>query len=74
MVALLLEHGARWNERNGYGGNALGSCLHAGVNEPVPNGDYAEVLRLLLEAGAPVPRAEPDWPDALATVAEQAAA
>ena len=74
LVALLLAHGARWNERNGYGGNALGSCLHAGVNEPVPGGDYAAVLSLLLAAGAPVPQPEPHWPDALATVAEQAAA
>ena len=55
MVALLLKHGARWHERNGYGGTALGSCLHAGCNEPVPGGDYAEVLRLLLADGAPPP-------------------
>jgi len=74
MVELLLEHGARWNERNGYGGDALGSCLHAGVYEPVPGGDYAAVLHLLLGNGAPVPRPEPHWPDTLATVAEQAAA
>lgn len=74
MVALLLENGARWNERNGYGGDVLGSCLHAGVDEPVPGGDYAAVLRLLLDAGAPVPQPAPHWPDALATVAEQAAA
>jgi hypothetical protein len=31
------------------------------------------VLHLLLDAGAPVPRPEQHWPDALATVAEQAA-
>lgn len=74
MVALLLKYGARWDERNGYGGDALGSCLHAGVDEPVPGGDYAAVLSLLLDAGAPVPRPEPHWPDAMATVAEQAAA
>ena len=49
-------------------------CLHVGVNEPVPGGDYAAVLRLLLGVGAPVPLPEPHWPDALATVAEQAAA
>jgi ankyrin repeat protein len=55
MVALLLQHGARWHERNGYGGTALGSCLHAGCNEPVPGGDYASVLRLLLADGAPPP-------------------
>jgi hypothetical protein len=53
MVALLLRHGARWTEPNGYGGNALGSALHASENEPVPGGDYDEVLRLLHADGAP---------------------
>jgi ankyrin repeat protein len=55
MVALLLQHGARWHERNGYGGTALGSCLHAGNNEPVAGGDYGTVLRLLVADGAPRP-------------------
>lgn len=58
MVALLLAHGARWHEKNGYGGDALGSCLHAGSHEPVAGGDYAEVLRLLVADGAPPP--DPD--------------
>lgn len=69
MVALLLQHGARWSERNGYGGTALGSCLHAGCNEPVPGGDYAQVLRLLLADGAPLPEDEEDeLPAAMAAV------
>lgn len=55
MVRLLLAHGAHWDERNGYGGNTVGSCLHAACNEPVPGGDYAAVLGLLLDAGAPAP-------------------
>jgi ankyrin repeat protein len=61
MVQLLLQHGARWHERNGYGGTALGSCLHAGCNEPVEGGDYAAVLKLLLDDGAPTPgEADPE--------------
>jgi hypothetical protein len=55
MVRLLLAHGAHWDERNGYGGNAMGSCLHAACHEPLPGGDYAAVLGLLLDAGAPAP-------------------
>lgn len=73
MVALLLQHGARWHERNGYGGTALGSCLHAGGNEPVEGGDYGTVLKLLLDDGAPLPEEDPDQlPDELlAIVAER---
>ncbi|RVT48470.1 ankyrin repeat domain-containing protein [Rubrivivax albus] len=55
MVRLLLAHDAHWDERNGYGGNVVGSCLHAACNEPVAGGDYAAVLGLLLDAGAPAP-------------------
>lgn len=68
MVALLLQHGAHWHERNGYGGDALGSCLHAGVNEPVAGGDYAQVLRLLLADGAPRPEPTAAWPEAMRAV------
>jgi ankyrin repeat protein len=68
MVALLLQHGARWHERNGYGGDALGSCLHAGCHEPVPGGDYAEVLRLLLADGAPPPEDDDHLTDEMRAV------
>lgn len=60
MVQLLLAHGARWHEPNGFGGNALGSCLHAACHQPDPAGDYAAVLALLLEDGAPPPIDEID--------------
>ncbi len=62
MVQLLLAHGARWDERNGYGGTALGSCTHAGLNEPVAGGDYLLVLQLLLQDGATVPASANEWP------------
>lgn len=65
MVELLLAHGARWSEPNGYGGDALGSCLHAACNEPVAGGDYAEVFRLLLADGAPPPEQVDELPAAL---------
>jgi len=68
MVQLLLQHGARWHERNGFGGDALGSCLHAGTNQPDPAGDYAAVLALLLADGAPVPADVEDLPDAMQAV------
>jgi ankyrin repeat protein len=68
MVSLLLQHGARWHEKNGYGGTALGSCLHAGCHEPVPDGDYGEVLRLLLADGAPMPELDEHLTDEMLAV------
>jgi ankyrin repeat protein len=65
MAKLLLDHGARWHERNGYGGDTVGSCLHAAINEPNPAGDYAGVLSLLMADGAPAPRDEENLPDEL---------
>ena len=65
MVQLLLQHGARWHEPNGFGGDALGSCLHAARNQPDPAGDYAQVLTLLLADGAPTPEDVDDLPDEL---------
>lgn len=71
LVCLLLAHGARWHEPNGFGGDALGSCLHAGTNEPAAGGDYAEVLRLLLADGAPAPQQREQLPDALQAVLDE---
>lgn len=68
MVRLLLDHGARWDEPNGFGGDALGSCLHAAANEPLPGGDYAAVYALLRAAGAPPPEDPGELPEALQAV------
>lgn len=55
MVQVLMNHGARWDEPNGFGGDVLGSCLHAACHAMHPEGDHAAVLALLLAQGAPVP-------------------
>jgi len=68
LVRLLLAHGARWHEPNGFGGNALGSCLHAGTNEPHAGGDYAAVLSLLLADGASPPQPAEHLPETLQAV------
>jgi len=73
MVRLLLDHGARWHETNGYGGDALGSCLHSARNQPDPAGDYAAVLALLLADGAPAPKDADDLPGELKAVLAGAA-
>ncbi|RQO60374.1 hypothetical protein DBR47_08380 [Paucibacter sp. KBW04] len=67
LVQSLLEHGASWQERNGYGGDAMGSLLHAAVHLPQPGGDYLTTLQRLLAAGAPRPTEEEreELPEAL---------
>lgn len=74
MVKMLLAHGARWHEPNGFGGDALGSCLHAGSNQADPAGNYAAVLTMLLADGAPVPQDVSNLPDELQAVLAEAAA
>lgn len=58
LVQLLLEHGARWQEVNGFGGTVMGSLQHAAVHLPQPGGDYLGALQALLAAGAPRPGAD----------------
>ena len=71
LVRLLLQHGARWHEPNGFGGNALGACLHAACHRPDAAGDYAAVLQLLLDDGAPAPADDDELPDDLRTVLDE---
>ena len=67
VVQLLLDHGAHWQERNGYGGDVMGSLQHAAAHLPHPGDDYLASLQALLAAGAPRPSPEEreDLPDAL---------
>jgi ankyrin repeat protein len=74
LVALLIAHGARWDEPNGFGGDALGSCLHAACNGLAPDGDHAAVLAQLLAQGAPAPADDDDLPPALQAVLAEAMA
>jgi hypothetical protein len=55
LVKLLLSHGARWDEKNQYGGNAFGSAIWPYLNARDPQADYLGVVRLLLESGGKLP-------------------
>ncbi|MBT9491251.1 MAG: ankyrin repeat domain-containing protein [Paucibacter sp.] len=56
LVRLLLEHGASWQEVNGFGGDVMGSLQHACVHLPQAGADYLGTLQQLLAAGAPWPQ------------------
>ena len=52
MVEMLLENGASVALKNDFGGTALGSTMYFLANHPVPDADYAGVIKLLLNAGS----------------------
>ncbi|HLU23902.1 MAG TPA: ankyrin repeat domain-containing protein [Bacillaceae bacterium] len=54
MVNLLLEYGFSVEEKNGYGGTALGSAIHGSIHSNA-DGDFGAVVKALIDAGAEVP-------------------
>lgn len=54
LVRFLLEHGADWRERHGFGDDASGTLGWASLNRPVENGDWLGCARALVAHGMPL--------------------
>jgi ankyrin repeat protein len=66
LAAFLLAHGARYDERHGYGDNVYGTLSFASIAETTPGGDWLACAVALVEAGSPLPAERYDFPGEIA--------
>ena len=70
LTRFLLEHGASWTERHGFGDNVRGILGWASRNQSaygfLPHvSDWVECARALIEHGMPIPESSQDYSEAL---------
>jgi ankyrin repeat protein len=63
MFRFLLDQGANWETRHGFGDTVIGTLSWASINNGAVYRDHFGCLRLLLERGVPVPSPAYDFPE-----------
>jgi ankyrin repeat protein len=67
MAEFLLDHGADWQEKHGFGGNVMGTLGYASVNnaEEFGQGDWLGCAKVLVVHGMPLPPDNYEFSDAV---------
>jgi hypothetical protein len=68
MAGFLLDHGADWQQKHGFGGNAMGTLGYASINnaEEFEQGDWLACAKALVAHGMPLPPDNYEFSDAVA--------
>jgi ankyrin repeat protein len=66
LARFLLAHGARYDERHGYGDNVYGTLSFASIAETTPGGDWLACAKVLIDAGSLLPEARYNFPEEIA--------
>jgi len=72
MCCFLLDHGASWTERHGFGDNVIGTLSWASRNLAADDGDWLACAKLLAAQGMPIPGDEYEFSDEIEQWFEEA--